>query len=1281
MKINQLVVFLFLINFCSVASQEKLININWVDNKTYLSEFNSFNVPYFDNYTHNFEPDIGVTLTTQWIEDFIIDPNLVSIEKINYVTVNTSEVGSLDINSVPTKIDFKLNNSLSKKNRTLYLEFNPFFRQDNVLNKVLSFSIQYNKKRSQDNQKLSTISNSVLSQGSWYKFQVGNSGVYKLSKSFLNDMGVNTNNIDPRTIKIFGNGGGMLPLMNSSEFPYDPIENAIKFIGEEDGVFNNDDYIIFYAKGQDTYNEDSNTNLNSFTNETFYLLNVSAGLGRRVVDIVEPELDENYIIDEYQDYKFHEVDNYNIAKIGRRWFGERFDFESIKNFEFEFDNLITSKPIDLKVYTAAVSEIPTSMSLQVNNIDIDNFNYQSINDPILASEDYFNNQISVSNSLINVTLDYNNNGNPSSYAYLDYISIEATCGLSFNGYQLIFYNNEVENLNGVGKYVISNSNSLDEVWNVTDISNITFKENSNLESNFYIKSSLGLASKYIAFSRSDLLLPVANSSVVLANQNLKNNVFVSNNNDLENVDYLIVTSEEMLSQANRLADINRNVNNINVKVVDLKTIYNEFNSSNPDISAIRNFVKYVYDNSEGNLKYLCLFGDASYDYKDRIVNNTNIVPSWHSLSSFSLSSSFISDDFFGMMDFNEGTMSSSDKLDIAVGRILADTPQRAKDLVDKIESYYSEESFGSWRNNTIVIADDVDESWEDIIQSTSDSLATIIEINKPSINIKKIYADAYVQESTSGGERYPEVNNAIVEGIEVGALVVNYFGHGGEDGIARERIFDKIDATELLNKNKLNCFVSVTCEFTKFDNPNRETAGEFLYWNKNGGAVGLITTTRQIFVSVGVDFNITLQQYLFNLNSNTTYSMAEALRLTKNDPEISNIIQRRLVFFIGDPAMKLAFPDPNIKITSVNDIPVNDLNEPLKALSLVNIKGQVEGIGGEVLNNYNGELTSTVFDKNISRSTLANDNIYQNNEPIILDFTTLGETIFKGKASISNGLFEFNFVVPRDIGMAVDNGKFSLYAENANQDVDNSGNEMSILIGGINENAENDNTGPDINLYMNDESFIDGGITNENPFLIVKLFDENGINTSSGIGHDITAVLDGDNSNTFQLNDYYEAALDDYQNGSIKYPLRDLEPGLHTINFKAWDVFNNSSSGEIQFLVNDQNDNLVISNVLNYPNPFVNYTEFWFNHNSSDVLDVLIQIFTVSGKLVKTISQQTNLSGSSSLSRDLIWDGRDEFGDRLAKGVYVYKLRVRSLQTNKKTQKIQKLVILELKLR
>ena len=192
-----------------------------------------------------------------------------------------------------------------------------------------------------------------------------------------------------------------------------------------------------------------------------------------------------------------------------------------------------------------------------------------------------------------------------------------------------------------------------------------------------------------------------------------------------------------------------------------------------------------------------------------------------------------------MMDYEEGMMDNSDKLDIAVGRILADTPQRATDLVNKIESYYDSNSYGDWRNKLIVISDDVDEPWESIIQGTSNSLADLITDNKPFFNVKKILSDAYVQESSSGGERYPDVNKAIIDGIELGALAVNYFGHGGEDGIARERIFDRIDATELSNENKLNCFVAVTCEFTKFDNPGRNTAGEFLYWNKNGGAIAL----------------------------------------------------------------------------------------------------------------------------------------------------------------------------------------------------------------------------------------------------------------------------------------------------------------------------------------------------------------------------------------------------------------------------------------------------------
>jgi len=796
------------------------------------------------------------------------------------------------------------------------------------------------------------------------------------------------------------------------------------------------------------------------------------------------------------------------------------------------------------------------------------------------------------------------------------------------------------------------------------------------------KAQLGELRTYLAVDNSDYFEPFKDSQSSVMLQNIKGTIFLNEQGQFEDIDYIIIAREDMQTEADRLVEINRNQYNLNVKVVTLNKIYNEFSSGNQDISAIRNFVKYVYDNAsapENRIKYLCLFGDASYDYKDRLSFNTNVIPSWHALSSFSLTSSFVSDDFYGMMDENEGSMQTSDKLDIAVGRILADTPQSAKDLVDKIESYYIEEAYGSWRNSFVVISDDVDQDWEGILQETTNNIADAVTQDKPFINVTKIHSDAFVQEVTAGGERYPAVNKAIFDAMEVGALVVNYFGHGGEDGIAEERIFDKINAQEVKNVCKLTCFVTVTCEYTKFDNPLRTTAGEFMYRNRNGGAIGLITTTREIFVSVGVAINVTLDDYLFAFGSNDYPSMAEALRLTKIDPVISGISQRRLVFFIGDPAMKLAFPQPNIRLTKINDVPITGNTDVLEALSHVKLEGEVVDASGNILTNYNGILTATIYDKNINRSTLANDGTRDNNgQLIILNFNILGEIIFRGQATVENGVFDFEFVVPRDIGIPVGNGKVSFYAKTENPLQDQSGASYDIKIGGINANAVEDNEGPNINLFMNDENFVSGGITNEAPTLLVKLQDENGINTSSGIGHDISAILDGDETNPVKLNDYYLAEVDDFQHGTVTYPFRDLEPGLHTLTLKAWDVYNNSSTAEIQFIVFDEDEELVINNVLNYPNPFINYTEFWFNHNSSQVLDVSVQIFTVSGKLVKTINGQTS-GGSkvtSSLSKDLVWDGRDDFGDRIGKGVYIYKLTVRSNELNKQVEKIQKLVIL-----
>lgn len=1282
-------IFFLFLSFLVFSQQQKQFNIKWTGTTLLKNDFDNMEVPAFNAEHFSYDDSKGLLFFAQWQGNGSqVDENSVSIINVVYETITTSELKDLNPVLIPESPKYQFFNTNARGKRSYYIELSPIIKERGVFKKITSFTVQYNFALNRNNfsaRNQNSITNSVLSSGDWYRFYIDETGVFKLSKSFLSSLGINTNAVDPRTIKIYGNGGRMLPLSNAANYPFDLVENAVKFVGEADGSFDNNDYILFYGEGPKNYNQESDTNINLYTDKTYYYVNISSGNGKRIQSMPAIEGAADIQINTFQDYQFYEVDQFNLAKLGRRWFGDTFDIENERSYDFDFPNLVTSEPVSLRIAVGAISEVPTSMGVNVNGNVVSNLNLNAFTEgSVLASGATYNNTITIASDAISVVLNYNNSGNPSARAYLDYINIEATRELTYEGNQLVFKNRTVNNVPGIAEYTISNASAVKEIWDITDRFNVSNFENTNNSNSLSFKAQAGEEKLYIAFSNSNVLQAKTDSRTAIANQNLKGTIFNNAQGVFEDIDYIILSPNQFLSQAERLAQINRDQYNLNVKVVDLQTVYNEFSTGSQDIAALRNFIKYVYDNAsspEKRLKYLCLFGDGSYDYKDRIRNNTNLVPSWYSTSSFSLSNSFVSDDFYAMLDENEGTMSSGDRMDIAVGRILAEDVQRAKEMVDKIASYYDPESFGSWRNNVLLISDDVDEVWERVLQETTDGIGTDVEAEKPFLNMVKIHSDAYEQESSAAGDRYPKVNKAIKDAIEVGALVVNYFGHGGEDGLAKERIFDKFDAQTVNNICKYNLFVTVTCEYTKFDDPNRDTAGEFTFWNTTGGAIGLITTTRQIFVTVGVSYNEVLEDYLFAFGSNDYPSMAEALRLTKIDNNISGLSQKRLVFFIGDPAMKLSIAKPDVRLTRINDVPITQPTDTLKALSYAKLAGEVVDVNGNPLTNYNGILTATLYDKQVARQTLGNDGVSDADGLIILDFDTLGEVLFKGQASIENGQFEFDFIVPRDIGIPVGNGKLSFYAQTTNSTSNEAGANFDIKIGGINENAPEDNIGPVINLYMNDENFVSGGITNESPTLLAKLQDENGINTASGIGHDITAVLDGDETNPIILNDYYQANVDDYTNGVVSYPFRDLEPGLHTLRLKAWDVYNNSSTMEIQFTVFDKDEELVINNVLNYPNPFVNYTEFWFNHNSPDPLDVSVQIFTVSGKLVRTINGQTGSGeccngGSSSLSRSIIWDGRDDFGDKIGKGVYVYKLKVKSNRLNKQVEKIQKLVIL-----
>lgn len=1259
-------------------AQSKSITIDWGDSSPSNSNFGekkssgTSKQKAIEALKLQMNSDV-VSYSTQWGDTGFSDRNSVTVSNVQYGAVSSAELKIINTNTLPTKLKYSIASTYSRDKLFTVFSITPIIKTNGNYQKVLSFDVNY-KYGPQSRNFPPAITNSVLASGQWFKFKVDKTGIYKIDKSFLNSLGMNTDGINPRNLKVYGNGGKTLPLLNVQNKFFDLPENSIQVIGEEDGNFDGSDYILFYGTSTEGYVDENDSNLNPYSDESYYYVTADGGAGKRVQAMVEPTGTVEFAINQFDDYKFHEVDEESPTKLGRVWYGNRFDIESEQSYTFEFPKIVSGKPMKIVIKAGAASESNTSMAVSVNSTSLDPLMFSRLGDGLLSLAS-LSKEVSASSATVTVDLAYNNAGNPSSIAYLDYIGLWAVRELSGVDAQLPFRYNAAASLAGVGEYQISNASQFSQVWDVTDFQFISSKQNEGNASSFSFKQTLGEVREYVAINPNNYFVPIKIAQSSVFNQNLKGTIFNDESGNFKDVDYIIITAPFLIQPALRLATYHKNLEGLNVKVVTTDKIYEEFSSGKQDIGAIRNFIRYVYFNASTEskrIKYIGIMGDASIDYKNRIPNNNNIVPTFQTVSGISISQSFMSDDFFGNMDELEGTIGRGsadiDKLDIAMGRMLVDNVSLANAMVDKIIRYTSETSYGNWRTNFVLVSDDIDKPNEEVLETRLDALGDRISLEKPFINVKKIHIDSYQQEASAGGNRYPEVNEAIKKAIDVGAIILDYFGHGGEDGLASEFIYTKETAQELKNKNNLPCIMTVTCEFTKFDNPLRITAGELTYQNRDGGAISLVTTTRAIFITTGVDFNIALGKEFFGYGVDVPEPPGEALRRAKEDSISSPL--RRVVFYIGDPAMRLAFPKKSIRLTKLNGIPLGQATDTLKALSKIKLEGEVINESGSLMTDYNGVLEAKVFDKNVIRQTLDNDNF-----GFIMDFTTLGEGIFNGQATVSNGLFEFEFVVPRDIQIPVGKGRVSLYSKRDNVLEDQAGVNLDLDVGGLNENAPEDNEGPLIRLYMNDESFVSGGITDDSPILLAKLEDPNGINTASGIGHDIVAILDGDEANPFILNEFYQAEVDDYTKGVTNYKFRDLEDGLHTLTLKAWDVYNNSSTADIQFIVAG-NDKLEISRVLNYPNPFVNYTEFWFNHNRPDeTLEVQVQVFTVTGKVVWTQNASLPPSGSY-LCREITWDGRDDFGDRIGKGVYIYKITVKSTLTNQRVEKFEKLVIL-----
>lgn len=1257
--------FLLLLPFLTLAQNSSWESINWhlnkkADGKRLLS---------FDGAIHQAD-----RLSLPFYQKRCNLPENKAIERIRlsnsvFVPLDSTELAAIDpidLKKISHTLTFDINTVWERKQAYGSYGFVPlvYDTTDNTFKKLLLYQldIEY-ADEALTYQKSATLKNqSVLASGDWYKIRVNETGIYRLTYSELEQMGVDVASVDPRNLRLYGNGAGMLPESTDEPVLTDLHENSIIVVGESDGVFNPGDYILFYGQSpvKWEYQELSQSfrhKVNIYDDYTYYFITSDLGPGKRIGQ-QNPASDEaDQFINTFNDYSYHEVDEVNLIGTGRKWYENAFELNSDFQFELEVPGLVTTEEVVLRTALLARSEIDSYFKVYADddllgNVYIDRV-YNSSNEDYAKEGSLLDTYFPVS-SKIDILIEYNET-TTSSKGWLDYVELSYTRDLIFTGSQMPFRSVQTLGNPDIAEFRIGNPVDGLRIWNVSDPFNVK-EVNGQLQSGAYkFILETGSLLEFIAFDESAYKQEEFVEKV--DNQNL---------HAISNVEFVIVSHPDFLTEAERLAQFHRVQDDMPTEVVTTEQVFNEFASGAQDVSAIRNFMKHIYDQSDPGSEpsYLLLFGDASYDYKDRVEDNTNYVLSWESSESLSSLRSYVTDDFFAKLDGGEG-YASNGNLDIGVGRIPVFTKSQAVAAVDKIEHYasFSAKVMKPWRNYVCFVADDEDGN---LHVQQAEQLAEFVETNVKDLNIDKIYLDSYEQESTPSGQRYPAAHAAVNERVEKGALVLNYTGHGGELGLAHEQILNNSDIQGWRNLDNMPVFITATCEFSRFDDPKRTAAGEYVILNPNGGAIAMFTTTRATFASPNLTLNKKFYKYAFKKINGEYPRLGDILRLSKNETGANEANVKKYAL-LGDPALRIAYPKDSVAVLKINDYQVNELSDTLKALARVNMEGSIYDCAGNKLTAYNGILFTTVFDKASEITTRGQDD-----HSFPMKYHLYKNVIYNGKVPIENGDFSLTFMVPKDIAYKFGYGRISFYARDDNGDA--TGYFEDIIVGGYNDDAVQDLAGPEVDLYMNDTNFLNGGYTGENPILLAKVHDENGINTvGNGIGHDIVAVLNGKSDDPFILNDYYESDLGDYRSGSVEYPLFDLEEGRHTIYLKIWDVFNNSSDASIDFVVAPTSD-FIVENIMNYPNPFFDETSFMFEHNmAGQEIDVTIYIFSMQGKLVQELSTRVMSPGYT--STPLSWNGNSTNGSRLPRGMYIYRISAQT-QDGRKAENNGKLIIL-----
>ena len=1100
-------------------------------------------------------------------------------------------------------------------------------------------------------------SESVLNSGKWVKIQVAEDGIYKLTAADLKKMGFS--NLDK--VAVYGYGGWPLDEDFSTTYIDDVPEVA---------VWRGADYLLFYGKGprkwEYSFSDKSfiHTN-NPYSNYGYYFVTEKETAGR-TMEKAASAAGATLQVTTFDDYVLHEEELVSVNSSGRELYGESFTSTLSRDFTISVPGITNDEG---KATLSFISRGNGTITMNVDGNALISGSVSVPSDEYEVARELYRERAWTADKgeTVKVNIGYSTTGHKN--VHLNYFRLQMKRQLKV--YDNYTFFRSLSARGNASRFVIQGADASTLVFDVTDGVNPQQMETSlnGTELSFSIPASASLR-EFVVVKPSQIKAPVTVGEV--ANQNL---------HALPQQDMIIIAQPNFTTQAERLAEAHRTKDNLTVRVVTPESIYNEFSSGTPDATAYRRFMKMFYDRqtSEADApKYLLLFGDGSFDNRKltsawKSVDMSNMLLTYQTEESLN-QYSYVVDDYFGFLDdANNGEEIYEQKVDIGIGRFPVRTVAQATNAVDKVISYIENKNTGAWKNNLCFMADDGNNADRFTIghMEEADSLADHLNRDHPELMIHKLYYDAYKKDKTAGS--YPDVRANLQKLLKDGLLLFNYTGHGGTTALSDEKVVTQTDIAQYTYPC-LPVWVTATCDFTRFDNVET-SAGEDVFLNAKSGGIALFTTVRVAYRPYNAYIDSHLLHNLFSRVNGRKRSLGDAMKAMKRSLVASgsyNTNRVKMGFcLIGDPAVKLAYPEYGMKVTAINGQPVGETPVSFKALEKITVEGEVLDVSGQLATDFTGIVNPTVKDSKMTVTCLKNNN--QDDSPAFT-FTDYPNTIFIGNDSVRNGKFSFTFTVPKDISYSNLQGKMNLYAVDTESGNEAQGNFDNFIVGGTSDTAETDTIGPEIRaLYLNDTTFVDGGQVNTTPYFVAELWDKSGVNiTGSSVGHDMMLVIDESTVLSYNLNSYYELLPGEEGTGIVKFPIPALEPGKHTAEFWVWDILNNSTVRTFTFEVVEGLKPFLFD-VIATPGIAREQVTFHLMHNRPESrMRVGIMVYDLAGRQLWKHEE----SGTSGLFENytVSWD-LTSGGVRMRPGVYIYRAAI-STDNSKDATKARKFIIL-----